>query len=115
MGKRRHFLAALGIGSLVTFGSAASAEQPPTVKIRIATLAPKKSPWGKVFTAWAKAVDDKTSGAIEVQWLWNGTTGPESSMVAKVKSGQIAGAAITAPGLASIHAPIIALQMPGAF
>jgi TRAP-type C4-dicarboxylate transport system substrate-binding protein len=36
-------------------------------------------------------------------------------MVAKIKSGQIAGAAITAPGLASIHRPIIALQMPGAF
>jgi TRAP-type C4-dicarboxylate transport system substrate-binding protein len=112
---KRHFLAALAIGSLVTVGSAASAEQPSTAHIRIATLAPKESPWGKVFSAWANAIDHKTSGAIEVQWLWNGTAGPESTMVAKTRSGQIAGAAITAPGLASIHGPIIALQMPGAF
>jgi len=112
---KRHFLTALAVGSLITVARAASAEQPSTAKIRIATLAPKQSPWGKVFSAWAKAVGDKTNGAIEMQWLWNGTTGPEGSMVAKVRSGQIAGAAITAPGLASIHAPIIALQMPGAF
>jgi len=83
--------------------------------VRLATLAPKQSPWGKVFSAWAKAVDERTKGELEVQWLWNGTAGPESNMVGKIKSGQITGAAITAVGLSSIHKPIVALQMPGAF
>src|SRR5262245_63535893 len=69
----------------------------PTV--RLATLAPKQSPWGKVFSAWAKAVDQKTNSSVDVQWLWNGTAGPENSMVGKIKSGQITGAAITAVGL----------------
>jgi TRAP-type C4-dicarboxylate transport system substrate-binding protein len=112
---KRTLLAALAVGSLVTVGNAAWAGQTPTANIRMATLAPKHSPWGKVFSAWAKAVDNKTNGAVEVQWLWNGTAGPESSMVGKIKSGQITGAAITATGLSSIHKPIIALQMPGAF
>src|SRR5215831_9138299 len=83
--------------------------------IRIGTLAPKHSPWGKVFVAWAKAADDKTKGDIDVQWLWNGTAGPETNMVGKIRSGQLAGATITAVGLSAIHKPIVTLQMPGAF
>jgi TRAP-type C4-dicarboxylate transport system substrate-binding protein len=62
---------------LVPVGNAAWAREPSTANIRIATLAPKHSPWGKVFSAWAKAVDNKTSGTVEVQWLWNGTAGPD--------------------------------------
>ena len=39
---------------------------------------------------------------------------PRRAVVGKIKSGQIAGAAITAVGLADIHKPILALQLPGA-
>lgn len=59
-GKKRHFLAALAIGSSVTVGSTASAEQPPPAKIRIATLAPKQSPWGKVFSALGSFTPPRT-------------------------------------------------------
>jgi TRAP-type C4-dicarboxylate transport system substrate-binding protein len=83
--------------------------------VKLATLAPKESPWGKVFQKWKETVEKRTNGELEVQWLWNGTAGPEASMVGKIKSGQITGAAITAVGLSSIHKPIVALQMPGAF
>ncbi len=83
--------------------------------LRLATLAPPRSPWGKVFKALAKSVDNKAKGKIEIRWLWNGTAGPERAVVGKIKSGQITGAAITAVGLADIHKPILALQMPGAF
>jgi TRAP-type C4-dicarboxylate transport system substrate-binding protein len=109
----RKLTAALLAASFVTAGFAGTAEAKSTV--RLATLAPRQSPWGKVFVAWAKAVDDKTKGEVEVQWLWNGTAGPEANMVGKIKSGQIAGAALTAVGLSTIHKPIVALQMPGAF
>jgi len=109
----RKLTAALLAASFVTAGLAGTAEAKSS--IRFATLAPKHSPWGKVFSAWQKAVDDKTKGEVDVQWLWNGTAGPEANMVGKIKSGQITGAAITAVGLSSIHKPIVALQMPGAF
>jgi len=110
----RKLSAAVLAASLVTAGLAGTAHAEKKV-VRIGTLAPKQSPWGKVFTAWAKAVDDKTKGEVEIQWLWNGTAGPEANMVGKIKSGQITGAAITAVGLSSIYKPIVALQMPGAF
>lgn len=98
-----------------TLSGVARAEDKAKSTIRFGTLAPKHSPWGKVFSTWATAVEKKTTGQVEVQWLWNGTAGPESSMVGKIKSGQISGAAITAVGLSSIYKPIVALQMPGAF
>jgi len=108
----RKLTAALAAASCVV-GLAGAAQAKNT--IRIGTLAPKHSPWGKVFSTWTKAVDQKTNGDVDVQWLWNGTAGPESNMVGKIKSGQITGAAITAVGLSAIHKPIVALQMPGAF
>src|SRR5689334_251258 len=109
----RKLSAALLAGSFVAASLTGTAQAKQT--IRIATLAPKQSPWGKVFSAWSKAVDEKTKGEVEVQWLWNGTAGPESNTVGKIKSGQITGAAITAVGLSEIYKPIVALQMPGAF
>jgi TRAP-type C4-dicarboxylate transport system substrate-binding protein len=107
----RKLAAAALAASFVTATVAAEAKS----TIRIGTLAPKHSPWGKVFSAWAKAADDKTKGEIEVQWLWNGTAGPETNMVGKIKTGQLTGATITAVGLSAIHKPIVTLQMPGAF
>jgi TRAP-type C4-dicarboxylate transport system substrate-binding protein len=86
-----------------------------TTTLRMATLAPKHSPWGKVFSAWSKAVRQKTQGSVETTWLWNGVGGPERSVVGKIRSGELAGGALTATGLASAYRPIVALQMPGAF
>jgi TRAP-type C4-dicarboxylate transport system substrate-binding protein len=81
----------------------------------LATLAPPRSPWGKVFKTWSKAIDTKTNGEVELVWLWNGTAGPERAVVGKIKSGQLAGSPLTAIGLADVHKPILGLQMPGAF
>lgn len=108
---RKVLAAVLAAGFVV--GSAGVAEAKSTLKM--ATLAPKRSPWGKVFTTWSKAVAQKTNNEVAVDWLWNGTGGPEGGVVGKIKSGQLSGAAITAIGLASIDKRFIALQMPGAF
>lgn len=109
---RKLTVAALA-ASFVLAGTAGVAEAKTEVKL--ATLAPKRSPWGKVFTTWAKAVKKKTNGEIKVTWYWNGTAGPEDGVVGKIKSGQLHGAAITAVGLSAIYKPIVALQFPGAF
>jgi TRAP-type C4-dicarboxylate transport system substrate-binding protein len=86
-----------------------------TTTLRMATLAPKESPWGKVFRAWSEAVRQKTHGTVETTWFWNGVGGPERSVVGKIRTGELAGGALTAAGLASVYKPIVALQMPGAF
>lgn len=83
--------------------------------IKLGTLAPKSSPWGKVFETWVKAVSEKSGGRVEITIFYNGTQGDEGAMVGKMKSGQLDGAAVTAVGLGKIYKPILALQMPGLF
>ncbi|MCA9591994.1 MAG: TRAP transporter substrate-binding protein DctP [Myxococcales bacterium] len=105
--------AALVAAAFVVMGTAGMANAKTTLKM--ATLAPPRSPWGVVFKTWAKAIKQKTKGETEVDWLWNGTGGPEDAVVGKIKSGQIAGSALTAVGLSAIDKRFLALQMPGAF
>ncbi len=84
-------------------------------EIKLGTLAPKDSAWGKVFGAWSKAVEEESSGAVKLTWFYNGSKGDEIAMVGKMRSKELDGAAITGTGLAQIWPHIGALQMPGLF
>ena len=83
--------------------------------LTIATLAPKKSAWGKVFNAWSKAVAKKTDNKLNLSFYWNGAQGDGATVVSKLRSGQLDGATLGATGLAKIHQPVLSLQMPGVF
>jgi len=125
-------LAAIGV---MPFSGSVRADAPDnaapkstrTDSLKIGTLAPAESPWGQVFKTWQRAVRERTklpagqkseSGhayALDLAFFWNGQQGDEAGMVAKMKSGQLDGAAITAVGLAQIHPPVLVLQLPGLF
>ena len=109
---RRAALRLLGGLALVLVGLGTSARAEAAEVIKLGTLAPKSSPWGKVFTTWQKALTQK---GIDLQVFYNGQQGDEGAMVGKMKSGQLDGAAVTAVGLSKIYKPILALQMPGLF
>lgn len=83
--------------------------------VRIGTLAPAQSPWGHVYKVWAEAVEKKSEGRLTLQFFWNGQQGDESSMVAKMRSGQLDAATLTSVGLAKIYRNVLALQIPGLF
>ena len=55
-------LTALGLG-LTTLATEASAADHT---LRIASLAPKNSSWGKVYAVWQKALEKKTDGKLEI-------------------------------------------------
>lgn len=99
------------VGGFGLAGDAHAADE----TIKIGTLAPKSSPWGKVFETWIKAVNEKSGGKLELQFFYNGQQGDEDAMVGKIKSGQLDGAAVTGVGLSKVYKPILALQMPGLF
>ena len=40
-----------------------------THKLRVGTLAPKNSAWGKVFKVWQKALSQKSGGKLELDYL----------------------------------------------
>lgn len=112
--KRRSFVQACGAAAL-GWGLGRSTDAQAGDVIKIGTLAPAASPWGQVFKVWEKAVSEKSGGRLALQFFFNGQQGDESAMVAKIKSGQIDGAALTAVGLGKLYKPILALQLPGLF
>jgi TRAP-type C4-dicarboxylate transport system substrate-binding protein len=97
-----------------TLGFSKTAAAEPK-EIKYSTVAPKDSAWGKVFGAWAKAVEDESNGSVKLTWFFGGSKGDEVAMVNKMISKEIDGAAITATGLAKIWPHINALQLPGLF
>jgi TRAP-type C4-dicarboxylate transport system substrate-binding protein len=106
----RLWFTAAALLTALTLSSISKAET-----LKIATMAPRQSAWGKVFHAWSKAVDKKTNGKLKLRFYWNATQGDESTVVAKLRSGQIDGCTLGASGLGKIHTPALALQMPGLF
>lgn len=102
-------VAAFGGATLGVVGTASADE------LKLGTVAPKDSAWGKVFSAWSKAVDEESNHAVQLTWYFGSVQGDEIAMVGKMRSKQLDGAAITATGLSQIYPHIIALQMPGLF
>ena len=97
--------------SFVSLALAAPAEAGQT--LRIATLVPKNSSWGKVFRVWQKAVKAKTNGELELDVYYNGVSGMEDNMVGKMKSGQLDGALLSSAGLSNVYRDVMVLQLPG--
>jgi TRAP-type C4-dicarboxylate transport system substrate-binding protein len=99
---------------LTLLASSAPAEAATTLKI--GTLAPQDSPWGREFKAWAAAVSADTGGEVTLDFAWNGQAGDEKLMVEKIRSGQLDGAAVTAIGLGQTGVmDVLAFQLPGMF
>jgi TRAP-type C4-dicarboxylate transport system substrate-binding protein len=108
----------LGLGLLVPVTLALAlapraASAAPSHTVRIATLAPKNSSWGKVYAAWQKAVEKKSEGKLELQMFFNGVQGNEDAMVSKIRTGQLDGAALTSVGLSMAYKSVLVLQLPG--
>jgi TRAP-type C4-dicarboxylate transport system substrate-binding protein len=97
-------------------GVAAQSSFADETEIKVGTLAPKSSPWGKVFQIWQDSVSDQSNGNLKITFFWNGSQGDEGAMVEKMKTGnQLDAVACTAVGLSKIWRPILALQAPGLF
>jgi len=107
----RRTTAAAAIAAALCAPLAARAE----TTLKVGTLAPAESPWGKVFKVWGRAVSDRTSGAVSLAFYWNGQQGEEDDMVGKIRTGQLDGAALTAIGLGQIYKNTLVLQLPGMF
>lgn len=105
--RRTLFLATLALG--IGAPAVASAE----TTLRVATLAPKNSSWGKELKKWRKYLDKKSDGKLDVKIYYNAVQGDEHAMVSKMRGGQLDGAILSSGGLSSIYKPVLVLQLPG--
>ncbi len=86
------------------------------VTLKIATLAPQDSVWGREFKKLAADVASDTNGDVTLDFSWNGQAGDEKLMIEKIRSGQLDAAAVTALGLAQTGVMnVLAFELPGLF
>lgn len=83
--------------------------------LRIATLAPGDSTWGRVFTRLRRDLRKESKGRIKIKFYPDGRMGDEKLVVNKMKLGQLQGASITSIGLAQIVPSVLLLQQPALF
>ncbi|NRA32554.1 MAG: TRAP transporter substrate-binding protein DctP [Polyangiaceae bacterium] len=94
---------------IVTTSSSASAK----TTLRIATLVPKASSWGKVLKVWAKATKKISKGDLELKVYYNAVQGGEKTMVAKLRTNQLDGAELSLLGLSMIDKNVRLLASGG--
>lgn len=110
----RSILLLLCLGLLISgdsFVSEAGAEAAHT--IRVATLAPRQSPIGQEYQKLKVGLKEATNGEVSLQMYSGGVAGDESTVVRKMRVGQLDGALITSAGLGAIVRPVLVLQAPG--
>ncbi len=83
-----------------------------TVKLKMASLAPKGSSWANTLEAAGREIKEKTGGEVQFKIYAGGVMGDEGAMVRKMRTGQIAGGALTSVGLGDIEPQLLMLQLP---
>jgi TRAP-type transport system periplasmic protein len=100
----------------VAFVSGVTGVAGAVTTLKVGTVAPQDSPWGKEFKKFGKIVSDDSNGELQLDFQWNGQAGDENLMVQKIRSGQLDAAAITAVGLAQTGVTdILIFLLPGLF
>lgn len=97
----------------MTWPSEADADE--TFTLRIASLAPRGSPWDRAFRAWNNTLKKQTGGKLQLQFYLGGSQGDERDFVRKMRAGQLDGAAVTTTGLGQVVRPVLVLATPGIF
>ncbi|MDR3131382.1 MAG: TRAP transporter substrate-binding protein DctP [Treponema sp.] len=80
--------------------------------LKIASLVPEDSPWGRAINQIAEEWYEITNGEVELQVSHGGVLGSESAVLQQLRLGQIHGAVLTSHGLNSIAKGIITLSCP---
>lgn len=107
--------AALRAGALAALLVGIAAGPAAAKALKMATLAPARSSWGKVFTHMAAELAEKSGGALTLDIFDSGVQGDEKEVVEKMKTGQLQMAAITSVGLGKIDPDVLVFQLPGLF
>ena len=79
--------------------------------LKIATLAPEGSSWMVAMRDAAKQVESATEGRVKIKFYPGGVMGNDSTVLKKIRLGQLQGGALTGTELASVapNAPIYGL------
>lgn len=81
--------------------------------IRVATLAPKNSPFLRAFEELDQTIRQLTKGAVGFQMYSSGVAGDEINVVRKMRVGQLDSGMVTSDGLGLLVPEVNVLRAPG--
>ncbi|MCB9538394.1 MAG: TRAP transporter substrate-binding protein [Myxococcales bacterium] len=113
---RRTIVRALLLTGLFGFvapsvGAAADGE----INLKLATVAPARTPWADLLKRYRKAVQKGTDGKVKVRVYLNGIKGDEQSSVRQVYKGTLQGAGVSTGAMATLVPELSVLELPYLF
>ena len=98
------------IAFLILFGVIASGVSAYT--IRVGSVAPENSPWGRALNRMAAEWERISDGRLTVQVFPNAITGNEADMIRKMRIGQLQAVVLTTTALTAFSDQVLTLSMP---
>jgi TRAP-type C4-dicarboxylate transport system substrate-binding protein len=111
---RRSLLAVAAV-ALAGLLAARPAVAEPTYELKIATVAPDKTPWADLLKEYKKAVEKESKGRIKVRIFLGGTMGDENETVRMTARGELSGVGASTGAVASLVEELMAIEIPFLF
>jgi TRAP-type C4-dicarboxylate transport system substrate-binding protein len=105
-------LAALGLCAAAALARPAVAE---TFELKIATVAPDKTPWAALLKEYKTNVEAASKGRIKVRIFLGGTMGDENETVSQTALGELSGVGASTGAVASLVEELNAIEIPFLF
>ena len=111
----------LALGTAPAAGAAAPSGPPASVSssgaivIKIASIAPGRSPWDKALERMAREWERISNGTVQVKIYPGGIAGSEQDMIRKMRLGVLQGGVFSNMGLAKIDHSLTVLSIPFLF
>jgi len=108
----KKLIAALAILALAASNAPAAAASSGAIVIKIGSIAPERSPWGKALEKVARDWERISNGTVQVKIYPGGIAGSEQDMIRKMRLGVLQGGVFTSMGLSKIEPSITVLNIP---
>lgn len=83
--------------------------------LKIATVAPDGTSWMQEMRAGAEEIEHRTQGRVKMKFYTGGVMGDESTVIRKMRIGQLHGGAFTGGGLAQVYPDVRLYGLPLVF
>lgn len=113
---RRTFLAGTAAAAtLATVGGMGTAAADDKFELKIATVAPDRTPWAELLKTYKKTIEAASKGRIKVRVFLGGTMGDENETVRMTARGQLSGVGASTGAVASLVEELAAIEIPFQF
>jgi TRAP-type C4-dicarboxylate transport system substrate-binding protein len=112
---RRTFLAGAAAASVAGLAGLKPAAADDAFELKIATVAPDKTPWADLLKTYKKNVEAAAKGRLKVRVFLGGTMGDENETVRMTARGQLSGVGASTGAVASLVEELAAIEIPFQF